>query len=125
MTQNEKNRPPRSRAWWSKHIEAWQKSGMTMIEYAKQNDLKLESLYRWKAELIPKKKGSTKNKRAVAMKKEADKKPEKIQFVEVSVGPKHTPPLELVAPNGWSIRFSLDIGNKDISRLVSILEERS
>lgn len=120
MPEIRKQRRPRSREWWMRHIENWEASGVTMVEYAKQNNLDIRSLYHWKAKLR-----SEVNGRSRAKVKGAGRDLGDVQFVEVSVGQEKARPIELIAPNGWSIRFSSDTESSTIEKFVSILEELS
>ncbi len=118
-----KKRRARSRRWWSKHVDAWEKSGTTMLEYAKENNLEIGTFYSWKAKLRSSADRKPRPKKIAA--KRSGKGSDGVRFVEVSVEPQRVTPVELVAPNGWSIRFSSEAGDKEISRFIDILEERS
>ncbi len=39
------------RSYWSKHISAWQQSGLSQSEYCRQKDIPLTSFGNWKSKL--------------------------------------------------------------------------
>jgi len=41
------------RAGWQKHLEAWQQSGLTQIDYCRQHGLKPHQFTYWKARFNP------------------------------------------------------------------------
>lgn len=43
-----KNRPSK-REYWSRHIENWQQSELTQVEYCRKNDLNKHTFHYWKA----------------------------------------------------------------------------
>jgi transposase-like protein len=42
---------PARRAWWQVHIEAWQKSGMTIAGYCRTHGLTVDRFRRWRSEI--------------------------------------------------------------------------
>ena len=40
-------KPGHSRAWWLKHYQAWQKSGLSKTKYCTQQDLNLSTFVNW------------------------------------------------------------------------------
>lgn len=95
-----------------------------MAEYAKEHDLEIGTLYRWKARIRPKQNGILPISSATENTTTDEKRPE-VNFVEVSVAPREETPVELIAPNGWAIRFTSGAENAAIAKAISILEERS
>ena len=125
MTETQKKRPAQNRDWWGKHLESCEQSGMSMVEYAKQNDINLGNFCSWKAKLKTKSESDSakRQKHNTKHSKEASKS-EELQFVEVSLRNKQSDMVEFAAPNGWSIRIPAQMEPKTINKFIAILEQR-
>ena len=100
------------KAYWSHHLETWQKSGLTQVEYCLQNRLNKHTFTYWKSKLA--------------------KQPSFPPLLPVSVQPNSTrksPFLHsgIVLSIGGQIRIQLENGFNDdtLSRLIDLLERRS
>ena len=125
--EKERQRPnaaPHGREWWAKHLEACQQSGMTMVAYAAKHNLKLSNLYNWKT--IIRRADTDRNKVSRdARKKPMPKKKTDLSFVEVSLNERRVAnTVEIVSPDGWSIRVPTDMDTDAVSRLLTAVCER-
>jgi hypothetical protein len=85
------------RAYWQKHLEAWEQSDLTQEAYCTQNGLSTKSFYRWR---------HAKRKKQLAATKSS------LTLVPVSVSPSpasHGSVIRLHSPGGW--RIELPAGN--------------
>ena len=127
MTEEKQKRPPRSRQWWENHLDTCARSGKTISEYAKENDINLGNLYAWKGKLRRRgrvgvdKKAST---LGMGNGKQVGNENNKLSFVEVSVDRQQPEQVVVTCPNGWSIEFSTTIDPKLLSSFLTIVEER-
>lgn len=91
---------------------------MTLVAYAKENGLRLGSLYRWKTVLG----------RTITAKREivkAETEPRALKFLEVSVEqPRSSNRVEIVTPRGWTVRVEVNADNGALSRVLDLVEGR-
>jgi len=123
-----KQRPPRSRQWWKKHLEACEQSGKTLSEYAKENDINPGNFYAWKGKLRRKETEAVENRVSLSEmvpEKQPRKESKKLSFFEVSVDRQEPEQVVITCPNGWSVTFSTTMDVKTLSRFLTTLEERS
>ena len=112
-----KRRTTGRKAWWAEQISACEKSGMSMVAYAKANNLNLSSLYNWKTALRHEKKKGT--IRSI-------EKTKPIQFLEVLVNdPKSDAIVEIASPGGWKVRVPSSMDAETTSRFVGVVEGRA
>ena len=115
-----KSKPPRGRKWWEAQISKCQQSGMTMVAYAEKNNLSLANLYHWKSILNREEKAEGKQKTG------EPQIAKQLKFVELSLnGAKAESLVEIVAPNGWSIRVKSDVHAETVTRFMNVIERRS
>ena len=113
-------KPQRNRKWWAKQIAQCNASGMTMVAYAEKHHLSLSNLYRWKTVLKRREKSVAKQKA------NRRRNTEQLKFVEVSLEEqKSGDVVEIVAPNGWSIRVPAGMHAETASRFLNVIESRS
>lgn len=128
MTETKQKRPPHSRQWWEKQVEACEKSGKTLSEFAKDNDINLGNLYAWKGKLRRKKTEAVENRVSLSdtvPEKQPRKESKKLSFLEVSVDRQEPEQVVITCPNGWAVTFSTTMDVKTLSRFLTTLEERS
>jgi hypothetical protein len=86
----------RSRAWWAEKLDACEKSGLSMVAFARANGLNLHSFYNWKRTLV-------RNGNNIPKRKIEDNG--QMRFVEFSIEkPKSDSIIEFLSPSGWAVR---------------------
>jgi len=93
--------PKAKRKFWEDHIQAWQQSGFTQIEYCRQNNLKDHQWWYWR--------------RKISQPSDAE-----VTFVPLSFSSSKIsqPPISMVTPNGYRIEFDHGI---DVSKLRELI----
>ena len=96
--------------YWSERIEQWSTSGMTQVEYCKQNDIKLKSFYSWKWQLDNKDKSKA--------------KPIPPKFVALTLNDKVIDSSTItITVNGADIHYREDTSDTLLLQLVKLLKE--
>ncbi|WP_188794213.1 IS66 family insertion sequence element accessory protein TnpA [Dyella nitratireducens] len=81
--------------YWTAHMDAWRQSGLSQAAYCKQQDLSLSSFGNW----LHRRTESTSSTRAVPL---------------VVAKPSMEASVEIRLPNGWSVRFSVDVESRHV-----------
>jgi hypothetical protein len=97
----EKLDPRAKREFWDNHIQAWQQSGLTQIDYCRQNNLKNHQWCYWRRKIL----------------KPSDTD---VTFVPLSFSPSKIsrPHISVFTPNGFRIEFEHGV---DIPKLRQLL----
>ena len=93
--------PRAKREFWDNHIQAWQQSGLTQIDYCRQNNLKNHQWCYWRRKIL----------------KPSDTD---VTFVPLSFSPSKIsrPQISVLTPNGFRIEFDHGV---DVSKLRQLL----
>lgn len=112
----------RSRRWWSGQLKKCEESGQSLAEYAKANDIKLGTFYKWKSILS----AGKKSKQKVSPQTEtAPNVATKLPFVEVTMSSNSKQMVTLESPQGWSLRVDSQISEETLSKLLRVVEGQS
>jgi hypothetical protein len=125
----------RNKEWWAKQIEKCQKSGLPANIYAERHGINKKLLYRWFSRLGI---SAKQHKNLDAESSVSESGPHPLSFVEIAlehsnslvsedVSPaKPSPPsaIEIVSPRGWTLKITTTVPSEEISRLITIMEER-
>lgn len=107
------SRPRRSRDWWAAKVRAWNRSGLTAGRFAAKHDVSESSLRWWKWRLGEE-----------ATNEAPERRPER--FVELDIGvAAGSSGLELLSPNGWTIRLPAGFATDELARVVSVMQVQS
>jgi hypothetical protein len=115
-----------TREVWSKRVERWRDSGLTLKEYASEIGVNANTLAGWRWRLRPE------------SGHEARATPEPPRFLEIVAAPevtergaepggsKHEPaePFELILSGGYRVRVPAEFDGRALRRLVDALEAR-
>ena len=104
----EQTRKEAKKQFWKSHIEAWENSGLSQIEYCRQHDLVRCRFTYWKGKL--------------------DKKSEPVTFVPVFKKmerhpgpPSNRPPIKLIVNGGYQIEIGDGFSPETLSTLLHTL----
>ena len=94
--------PRAKREFWKNHIQSWQQSGLTQIDYCRQNNLKNHQWCYWHRKIL----------------KPSDTD---VKFIPLSFSPGKISPsnINVVTPNGYRIEFDHGF---DVSKLCRLLK---
>lgn len=98
--------PRAKRQFWDNHIQAWQQSGLTQIEYCRQNNLKIHQWWYWRRKIL----------------KPSDTD---VRFVPLSFSPGNISRsrISVVAPNGFRIEFDHGVDVLRLRQLITTIRE--
>jgi hypothetical protein len=102
-----------TRATWSKRVEAWKASGLTVAQYAAKHGLNEASLKWWKWRL------GSRSKRA----RSASPAMSPLTFVEMTTESRGDA-LELVLASGVTVRVPAAFDATALARLLDVLDKR-
>ena len=113
-------RKTHNRQWWASELSKCAKSGLSLAEYARQNNIKVGTIYKWKSLLASDSRLIKPSPPATASLAE-----EAVGFVEVTMPTPSEQMLKLESPDGWTIRVSSQISEESLSKILRALEGRS
>lgn len=98
---SEELNPQAKRKFWENHIQAWQQSGLTQVEYCRQNNLKNHRLWYWR-------------------KRFSDSSDTGVTFVPLSFSSSKISrsDIRVVTPNGYRFEFNQGF---DVSKLRQLI----
>jgi hypothetical protein len=96
--------PKEKRKFWENHIQAWQQSGLTQVEYCRQNHLKDHRWWYWRKRIL---KGTEPDVTFVPLRFSSSK----ISSSDVSV----------LTPNGYRIEFDNGCDFSKVQQLIAAI----
>ena len=116
---------PRKQQVWLRHIRRWQGSWLTVREYCECHRLSEASFYSWKRTLQHR--GLLTETTAVDGLPHVDTGAKAPLFLPVAVSPAETASecIDLVLPDGWTVRVAAGFDVGTLRQLLAVLRERS
>jgi hypothetical protein len=109
---HQQRKPQQSRAWWRKHYQAWQKSGLRKTHYCNQQGLNLSTFVNW-----------TTRFKAEASRDEADRSSPPVFFEATPVSESLQPALIRTLTLGdIGITFDQSINSESLPDLIEVLK---
>jgi hypothetical protein len=111
---------PRKQQQWLQHLQRWQNSPLSARVYCQRQHLSEASFYFWKRTL---------RQRGLLADTLAGHKPRPAKaalFVPVAVHPAKasTRRIDLIAPDGWTVRLAAGFDVDSLRQLLAVLRER-
>ena len=111
---------PRKQQQWLQHLQRWQRSRLSARDYCQRQHLSEASFYFWKRTL---------RQRGLLTDTPAGRRPlaaKAALFVPVAVHPAKasTGRIDLVAPDGWTVRLTAGFDVDSLRQLLAVLRER-
>jgi sarcosine oxidase gamma subunit len=111
---------PRKQQQWLQHLQRWQRSPLSARDYCQRHQLSEASFYFWKRTL---------RRRGLLTDTPAGHKPlaaKAALFVPVAVqqAKASTGHIDLVTPDGWTVRLAAGFDVDSLRQLLAVLRER-
>lgn len=105
ISSQEELTPKDKRKYWEGHFRAWEQSGLTQVEYRRQNDLKNHLWWYWRKRIL----------------QSVDKD---VTFVPLSFTPGKVsrPHIKVVTPNGYRIEIDNGFEFSKLRRLIAAVK---
>jgi hypothetical protein len=117
---------PRKQQLWLQHIRRWQRSPLTVRDYCDRYSLSEASFHSWKRKLHER---GVLNDAAPAecVSPRAETSANAPLFLPVNVSPLDTVArsIDLVSPDGWTVRIPAGFDAQTLLQLLAVLRERS
>jgi hypothetical protein len=113
MSRKQKSSSIDLQRFWQSSIKKWRKSGLSVRQFCKDQDLSEPSFYFWRRKLI--KTG------AAEADGQKDKKPS--AFIEVSIPDGNLSTLELVLTSGNVLKIGSSVDSRALNNVLSVLRE--
>ena|SRR5579872_3409060 len=112
---------PRKQQQWLQHLQRWQRSGVRVRDYCQRRQLSEASFYFWKRTL---------RQRGLLADTPGSHQPPAAKaalFVPIAVHPAKASAgyVDLLAPDGWTVRLNAGFDVDSLRQLLAVLRERS
>ncbi len=112
-----------SREVWSKRVERWRESGLSIKEFARELGINAHTLagWRWRLRAVERSgatpHGSDPSRRRGGAKRERPP----IELIEIVRDPAGEHPFEVTSASGWTVRVPAHFDGEALRRLLSVL----
>jgi hypothetical protein len=117
---------PRKQQQWLQHVRRWQRSRLTVCDYCDCHQLSVASFYAWKRTL--QQRGLLTNTGpGPGLPPHADSGAKAPLFLPVAIAAvdRTTAGIELVLPDGWTVRVAAGFDAGTLRQLLAMLRERT